>query len=218
MPNLDPIESSAVLAATATMSGLLQLDEIWTNAAISGPASSNGLSRNVWLAQLESVVNLMAELLWSMPEHRVRLTELLERHSDSAEETLRALQWGDLLGSDDRADLRWWVDQRSLSGMWGGAGYLFSPEVVAAEADGLRTQWSRLSEGVTVGGDLSKEFRCGAANGLLTGGVLLIPTGVAAGVAALSVGAVAAAAGVATGGVGFLIAGTALWWARRHRC
>lgn len=38
------------------MNQLLQLDEIWTDAALSDP-SRHGLSRDEWLAQLDGIVS-----------------------------------------------------------------------------------------------------------------------------------------------------------------
>lgn len=215
MPNLSLAERQSVVQATSLINLLLQLDDIWTEAVAAGsPASEVG----PWIDQVRDVVESMADLSPAVNGFREQLSDIVDRHEEAADATLRALLWEEVLDGKVRENLRWWVGDRSISEVWRRAESSFSRDSWDAEIEQLRRQVSVLEDGEAVAGDLSLGFRCGAANGLLTGGILLIPSGIGAGVATLGVGAVAATAGFAAGGIGIVIAGTALWWAHKNRC
>lgn len=215
MPNLSTQDRVAVVSATTQFNLLLQLDEVWTEAVTAGPPAS-GHGAGTWIDQLRTLVATMADLLPRVEESVSKLHDLVKSYDGEANAALRALLWDKELNENIREDLRMWVGRRRIGQVWSTA-----EENLARwpdEVEQLRQQLSILEGGQAVAGDLSLGFRCGAANGILTGGILLIPTGVAGGVAALSVGALAAAAGFATGGIGVLLAGTALYWARKNQC
>jgi hypothetical protein len=217
VPNLSIKEREAVVGATTFINYLLELDDIWTEAVAAGPPTSEG-ELGAWIEQLRSLVDNMTELLPGMDGFRTGLSDILNRHHEAANATLRALLWEKVLDGNVREDLRWWVGDRSIGEVWSAAESSLSHDSLESEVKQLRHQLSELEGGQAVAGDLTLGFRCSAANGLLTGGILLIPSGIGAGIATLGVGALAAGAGFATGGIGFVIAGTALWWAHKNRC
>ena len=217
MPNLSTRESVAVVAATTLFNTLLQLDDVWTEAVTAGsPTSEDEEGQSI--DQLRNLVDYIVELGSNLDDLRTGLGDIVKRHREEADATLRALLWEKALDANVREDLRLWVGNRGIEEMWSVAEASLSHGSWESEVQQLRAQLSVLEGGQAVAGDLTLGFRCGAANGLFTGGVLLIPSGVSAGIATLSVGALAAGAGFATGGIGFLIAGTALWWAHKNKC
>jgi hypothetical protein len=212
-------EASIVIELTSTTSRLLQLDEVWTATAALGRPSEDYVDQGEWIGQVEALVDEMRGLLTEVGSHSGILASVAEAHADEAEETLNGLLWGDLLSPEDRSTLRWW------SGRHGGFPAMATTSAsVLADVDeelaALGRQLELLRSGEAATGDLTKKFRCGAAQQLLVGGVLLVP-GVAGGGVALGLAAgVAAGAMVAsTGGLGALVLiGGALWWAKRHHC
>jgi hypothetical protein len=220
MPTLGATDSAAVVEATMFINRLLQLDEVWTQSALAGPPSSAAASRDAWLNELAGVAGDLTQHLVGLGAQRAQLSALAERHDLEADEVLNELLWGDALDGRTREDLRWWVKGRSFGEVWSTADKDISDSAAESEVEQLEAQLTSLSDGLVIGGDLSKKFRCGSANGLLVGGILIVPggVGVGAGIAAAGATGLAVGAGIATGGLGFLIAGTALWWARKHRC
>jgi hypothetical protein len=214
MPNLSPRESAEVISAVATANQLLQLDEIWTREATSLSLVPDLSTEDARLDELESVVGAMTALLEVWSGHASVLTDLRNNYADDLEEVINSLAWGELLGPSDREDLRWFLRpggyQSSLFDLDS-----LQTQRTSLEIKALQDQMNGLRHGSAAAGDLSKAFRCGTASGMLTGGALLIPTGVAGGVI---LSASAAVLSVATGGIGVVVVVSALWWARRHHC
>jgi hypothetical protein len=212
-------EASTVIEITSNTSRLLQLDEIWTAAAVLGRPSEDYVDQREWIGQVGALVDEMRGLLTEVGNHAEILASVAGAHADEAAEMLNSLLWGDTLTPDDRSALRWWSDRH------GGFPAMATTSASALasvdeELAALGRQFELLRSGEAAMGDLTKSFRCGAAQQLLVGGVLLMP-GVAGGGVALGLAAgVAAGAVVAsTGGLGALVLiGGALWWAKRHRC
>lgn len=212
-------EARTVIEVTSATNRLLQLDEIWTAAAVAARPSAELAGPRGWIGQAEDLVDEMHRLLDEVGDDAPALAILADEHDEEAEETLSSLLWGDLLTPDDRSALRWWTGQH---GGFGAMAATAASALTSADEEhaALNRQLDILRSGATATGDLTKKFRCGAAQQLMVGGVLLLP-GVAGGGIALGLAAgVGAAAIVAsTGGLGALaIVGSALWWARRHRC
>jgi hypothetical protein len=196
----------------------MQLDDLWTEGVSLYRILPSNEVPDFWASQLQALAHEIERILTELAASAGPFGEVARNNANEAQEALRSLMWGDLLDAPSRDDLRWWVGQRTFASLIEQALATLSEQSITTEVEHLREQVSLLSNGDDITGDLSKGFRCGTASGILAGGVLLIPTGVGAGMAALGVGTLAVAAGFGTGGVGLLLAGTALWWARRVRC
>lgn len=214
MPNLSPRESAQVISAVGAANQLLQLDDIWTREAESLSWASGPSQSDPRLDELEAVVGEITSLLEQWPSHRQAIADLSNRYGDELNEAINELLWGDLLGPADRDDLRWLLARGTFQPSVLDLDSLISTGA-AKEIRSLQEQLGHLRQGGAAPGDLSKEFRCGTASSMFTGGALMIPTGVVGGV---FLAGSAAALSFATGGIGVAVAVSALWWARRHRC
>jgi hypothetical protein len=172
MPNLSIAESTLVVTSTTFINALLQLDDVWTEAVAVGSPTSEG-EVGPWIEQLRILVDLMADELSNVGELRSQMSEVVNRHHEAADATLRTLLWGNALDGNVHEDLRWWVGNRGIRDLWNAADTSFSQW--ESEVEQLRGQLSVLEGGQAVAGDLTIGFRCGAANGLFTGGSFLFP-------------------------------------------
>ena len=203
-----------------TFTRLLTLDEIWTDAATQ-------LTRNPTRSapvdlDRTATVRIGRDIMRYLD--RVRQSgeafgAISERFGHDLNDALNRLLWSDDLSPRDREDLRWLVSSHGgIVAM--GINVRELADFAQLEKGNIDKQIDQIQAGGVTAGDLSREFRCGAVQGTLVSGVVMLAGAPAAGAGASAAAAatVAIAVGASGGLAGLALIGVSLWWARRHRC